>query len=89
MSWRDAAWVNTLRPVLALIGLVGGVLFFSSIFFRAPGAPPVASLNPKHWRGSLSESKHWFRPPGFTLYVTGFVLFSVGAIALTIVGWFR
>lgn len=88
MSWRDAEWMAALRPVLAVMVFIGAALFFSSIFFRARGAPPVVSINPRHWI-PIWKTRQWFRPPGYALSVIGITLFGIGAIALTIVGWFR
>jgi hypothetical protein len=88
MSWRDVEWLATLRPLLALLVIIGGLMFFSSIFFRVPGTP-IALLNPRHWLVPIWKQRSYFRPPGFALNVTGLALFTIGALSLSIIGWFR
>lgn len=54
----------------------------SSIFFRCPDAPRIASLKPKDWTPIWRQNSH-FRPPGFWLIFGGFTAFG----AATMVGW--
>ena len=67
--------------------IIGGVMFFASIFYRAPDAPPVPSFNPKHWTPVWKQRSH-FRGPGYALMLTGLSLFCF-AIVLRFVflGW--
>lgn len=87
MSWLSSEWTLTARPILAAAGLVGGVLFIASAWFRTPDAPPVASLNPRNWV-PIWKTRHWYRPPGYSLATIGLGIFSLCGIALSFIGFF-
>jgi len=73
----------------AILTVVGGVAFFSSVFFRTAEAPPFASLNPRHWKPMWKgEVRTWFRTPGYALMVGGWVAFGIGlALRWVFVDW--
>ena len=71
----------------ALMIIIGGVMFFSSIFFRAPGAPSVPSFNPKHWTPVWKQRSH-FRGPGYALMRWGIHIMGLGVLLRFIfLGW--
>ena len=37
-----------METAVNVLTIVGGITFFSSVFFRKPSAPPFASWNPRH-----------------------------------------
>jgi hypothetical protein len=71
-----------LETAANILVIVGGITFFSSIFFRAPDAPPFASCNPKHWKPVWRhEVRAAFRPPGYTVMLVGLILGILGMLA--------
>ena len=63
--------------VTAFMMIIGGVMFFASVFYRAPDAPSVPSFNPKHWTPVWKQQSH-FRGPGYTLMRWGIHIVGLG-----------
>ncbi len=71
----------------ALMILTGGLMFFGSIRYRTADAPPVASINPKHWTPIWKQKGH-FRAPGYGIMLSGIGLMCIGIILrFAFLGW--
>ena len=81
---------GSVMPIVsAVLVILGFVVFFSDAFFRTPEAPPIASLNPRHWKPIWTrEYRKWVRPPGYFLTIAGWIMFSIGiGLRWLFVGW--
>jgi hypothetical protein len=73
--------------VTAIMIIIGGVVFFASVFYRAPNAPSVPSFNPKHWTPTWKQQSH-LRGPGCALMRWGLHIFGFGVLLrLIFLGW--
>jgi hypothetical protein len=73
--------------VFSFLWLAGAGLMISSIAFRTAGAPPIASLNPRHWV-PLWKTKRWYKPPGYILAQAGLSIMGIASVVL-IYYWLR
>ena len=86
-SWNVYVEESIIGLVTAIVMLIGFGMFLSSIFYRKPDAPPIASLNPKHWIPVWKQQDH-FRGPGYSLMRWGLRLASVAIVVrVVLMGW--
>jgi hypothetical protein len=65
----------------AILMIIGGIAFFSSVIFRTDKAPPVASLDPRHWKPVWSSAvRESFRSPGYLLMNGGLISLAIGVL---------
>ena len=81
-------WVMGARPMLAVITLLGCVMFFSSAILGSGEAPPFPTMDWRQWK-PIWKTKAWYRPPGHMLAIWGWILFTIGGLGLAVLSLFR
>ena len=81
-------------PVALLLGvgilMVPGLVLMSMAWrYRKPNAPPLASINPRHWVSGGVWGSNYYVAPGKKLNTVGWALFTAGILLfLAKLRWF-
>ncbi len=70
--------IEHVASIAGLVGMIVGlVLILTSLACRTKEHPPLASMNPRHWK-PLWKMRSWFTPRGFKFHLIGWGLFLCG-----------